>query len=202
MVARLLNAFVESFSIFGEHVEQHASVGIEVWVESRTHHNEIFQHADLAFCAATREGNRHHAVWDHATCLQSVSHVALIQELSDSFEAGEIVMHDQPIIDMTTKDLVGFESLMRKQRSELGWLPPKVFIPLAEQSDLIFEPRVRHLRGPGAAHEWALNNARRIESSVTVNILDHQFQEVGLVLMIEGALRTSDLSPARLVEIT
>ena len=48
-------------------------------------------------------------------------------------------MHYQPIVDLATTEVVGFEALMRWQHPERGWVPPDVFIPLAEQSDLIFE---------------------------------------------------------------
>ena len=48
-------------------------------------------------------------------------------------------MYYQPIVDLTTSEVVGFEALMRWQHPERGQVPPDVFIPLAEQSDLIFE---------------------------------------------------------------
>ena len=48
-------------------------------------------------------------------------------------------MQYQPIVDLTTSELVGFEALMRWQHPKWGQVPPEVFIPLAEQSDLIFE---------------------------------------------------------------
>ena len=48
-------------------------------------------------------------------------------------------MHYQPIADLTTSEVVGFEALMRWNHPERGWVPPNDFIPLAEQSDLILE---------------------------------------------------------------
>ncbi len=69
----------------------------------------------------------------------AVSRFALVQELRQAFNAGELAMHYQPIADLTTSEVVGFEALMRWKHAERGWVPPNDFIPLAEQSDLILE---------------------------------------------------------------
>ena len=70
---------------------------------------------------------------------QAVDRFALVQELRQALHAGDLAMHYQPIVDLATTEVVGFEALMRWQHADRGWVTPDVFIPLAEQSDLIFE---------------------------------------------------------------
>ena len=113
-------------------------------------------------------------------------------------------MHYQPIVDLTTSEVVGFEALMRWQHPKWGQVPPDVFIPLAEQSDLIFE------LGSFALHEaarqamsWERTGAQASQPYVTVNLSARQFHDPELLSMIEEALTTSGLAPERLVlEIT
>ena len=70
---------------------------------------------------------------------QAVSHFELVQELRRALQNGELSMHYQPIVDLQSARVVGFEALMRWQHPERGWVPPNSFIPLAEQSELILE---------------------------------------------------------------
>jgi EAL domain-containing protein (putative c-di-GMP-specific phosphodiesterase class I) len=70
-------------------------------------------------------------------------------------QAGDLSMHCQPSVDLTTLDVVGFEGLILWRHRERGWIPPDLFIALAEQSQLILEPgsfahakpRERRVRG-------------------------------------------------------
>ena len=83
-------------------------------------------------------------------------------------------------------------------------VPPNVFIPLAEQSDLILDLGFFALRDAVMeASSWKLSDGGTSELFVTVNLSARQFHDIGLVPMIENALRTSGLGPGRLVlEIT
>ncbi len=113
---------------------------------------------------------------------------------------GDLAMHYQPIVDLATSEVVGFEALMRWDHPERGWVPPDVFIPLAEQSDLIVDLGAFALReATTAASGWNRDD----ECFVTVNVSARQFSDPGLVDTIKTALGQSGLVPSRLVlEIT
>jgi EAL domain-containing protein (putative c-di-GMP-specific phosphodiesterase class I) len=93
---------------------------------------------------------------------------------------------------------------MRWWHSERGWVLPSDLLPLAEQSDLFLELGAFAIRGAViAASSWQSAGGPGAGPYVTVNLSALQFGDPGLVSMIEGALRTSGLSPGRLViEIT
>jgi diguanylate cyclase (GGDEF)-like protein len=136
---RLLEALAEPFFIAGVRVEQHSSIGVVVSDGTRANNSECVQDADVALYEAKREGKGHFVVFESSMHQQAASRFALIQELRHALQGGELSMHYQPIVDLVTTDIVGFEALMRWRHPQRGWVPPSVFIPLAEQSELILE---------------------------------------------------------------
>ena len=197
IAGRLLTALDEPFTFDDVHLEQHASVGIVVWDSKSTNTNvELIQNADASMYEAKRRGHGHLVVFTPEIRQEAVSRFALVLELRQ--------MHYQPIIDLSTSEVVGFEALMRWPHPARGWVPPDVFIPIAEQSDLILE------LGAFAMHE-AVTAASAWESQsnvtklpyVTVNLSAHQFHDRDLIPMIERELELSGLDPERLIlEVT
>jgi EAL domain-containing protein (putative c-di-GMP-specific phosphodiesterase class I) len=131
------------------------------------------------------------------------SRFTLNQDLRQSINNGELSMHYQPIMDLETQEMVGFEALMRWDHPQRGVIGPDVFIPLAEQSDMILELGAFALREATAdASSWALNSFD-ILPYVSVNLAAQQLNDARLMTMIDDALGTSGLAPERLVlEIT
>ena len=136
---RLLSTLVEPFSFAGAIVDQHASLGVVVWDKTSKSTTEVVQSADVALYEAKRQGKGHLVVYSSGMHQQAVGRFTLAQELERALNADELSMHYQPIINLSTNDVVGFEALMRWQHPEQGQIPPNVFIPLAEESDLILE---------------------------------------------------------------
>ena len=201
---RLLGVLAEPFSLAGTRVQQHASIGVVVLKAKSKNWADIIQNADAALYEAKRQGKGHHVVFTPTMREQAVSRFELLQDLGQSLAAGELSMHYQPIVDLTTNELVGFEALMRWQHPRWGQVPPEVFIPLAERSDLIFE------LGAFALHEavrqagsWERTGAQQSLPYVTVNLSARQFHDPELLAVVEEALQASALAPKRLVlEIT
>ena len=110
-----------------------------VWDSDSPDNVELVQNADAAMYEAKRQGHGHVIMFTDGIGQEAVNRFALVQELRHAMTSGELMMHYQPIIDLATTAVVGFEALMRWHHLERGWVPPDVFIPLAEQSDLILE---------------------------------------------------------------
>jgi diguanylate cyclase (GGDEF)-like protein/PAS domain S-box-containing protein len=203
---RLLGALNEPFTFDGVHVEQRASVGIVVWdgKSTNTDNVELIQNADASMYEAKRRGHGHVIVFTPEIRYEAVSRFALLQELRHAVGSDELQMYYQPIINLTTSEVVGFEALMRWHHPERGWIPPDVFIPLAEQSDLILELGAFAMHeSVTAARAWKPQDNQSILPYVTVNLSAHQFHDRDLVPMIERELALSGLDPSRLIlEVT
>ena len=110
----------------------------------------------------------------------------------------QITLSYQPIVDMTSEGLTGFEALMRWTHPERGAIAPTTFIPVAEESGLILALGRWALRT--ACHQasaWNLKAPKPI--TVTVNLSARQLQDEALPLDVEAALRESGLPATNLI---
>jgi diguanylate cyclase (GGDEF)-like protein/PAS domain S-box-containing protein len=204
LASRLLGVFNEPIPIPGTQLEIHASIGVVVWDGTTTDYTQVVQNADSAMYEAKRRGKGHYVIFSPNMEQQAVSRFALAQELRHALHAGELSMHYQPILSLESSTIVGFEALMRWQHPERGWVPPSVFISLAEQSDLILELGAFALReAVAAASTWKQLDGQVDGPFVTVNFSSRQFHDPELLSMIVTSLMSSGLSPECLViEIT
>ena len=203
LAERLISVIAEPYNVAGFQIEQRASIGIVIWDATCTSFSETIQNVDSALYEAKRNVRGHHVVFTPTMHQNAVSRFSLVQELRQAFNAGDLAMHYQPIADLVSKEVVGFEALMRWFHPERGWVPPNDFIPLAEQSDLILELGSFALRESILeASRWAARS-RMLRPYVTVNLSAHQFLDPGLVPTIERLLREVALPPEFLIlEIT
>jgi EAL domain-containing protein (putative c-di-GMP-specific phosphodiesterase class I) len=135
---------------------------------------------------------------------EAVSRFAIVQELRHALGSGHVAMHYQPIFDLASASIVGFEALMRWQHPDRGWIPPDVFIPLAEQSDLILELGVFAMRTAiEAASTWDVTDETKGLPYVTVNLSARQFHDPGLVPFLQVELNRCGVDAKRLIlEVT
>jgi diguanylate cyclase (GGDEF)-like protein/PAS domain S-box-containing protein len=204
IAARILDTLAEPISIDGSLLELHASVGVVVFDATSADHAELIRDADVAMFEAKRKTKGHHVVFTPRMHQQLASQFTMLQELRSSLGSGDLAMHYQPVVDLSTTGIIGFEALMRWQHADRGWVPPATFIPLAEQSELIY-----------VLGSFALNEAAQVASGwveatdadvapyIGVNLSARQFHDPGLVAKVDEALDRSGLAPSRLIiEIT
>ena len=115
-----------------------------------------------------------------------------------AIENGEFTPHFQPLVDLRTGDLYGFELLARWLRPERGWIPPDEFIPLAERDGWI-DLLMRELLRKGFSAFAALPGSL----ALSINISPVQLRNLSLPAQIERIASSAGLSVDRLiVEIT
>ena len=201
---RLLDALTESFFVSGTQVEQHASIGVTVSDVTTSETTDFVQNADVALYEAKREGKGRSVLFTPSMHQQAVDRFELVRELRQALHSGDLKMHYQPIIDLATTEIVGFEALMRWHHPVRGWVPPNVFILAAEQSDLILDLGYFALReAVAAASSWRQSVDQAKDLYVSVNLSARQFHDPGLVSIIETVLADHQLTRDQLIiEIT
>jgi diguanylate cyclase (GGDEF)-like protein/PAS domain S-box-containing protein len=204
VATRLLEAFDEPFVIAGLRIEQRASIGVALWDPTAADPSECLRDADVALYEAKRLGKRRHVVFTASMRQRSIDRFALQRDLKVALRTDALEMHYQPIVYLTTAEVVGFESLMRWHDPERGWVSPATFIPLAEESGLIIELGHLALRKVSTAMEsWRPNFAHHAPPFITINLSARQFHDPRLIgdvrLSLErGAFNADDL----ILEIT
>jgi EAL domain-containing protein (putative c-di-GMP-specific phosphodiesterase class I) len=185
-------------------LQQHASMGIVLWDATRVDSAELIQNANEALRESKGLNRGSYTLFADRMHERAVGRFTLVQELRKALLSGEVSMNYQPIVDLTSTRVVGFEALMRWRHPQRGFIPPDIFIPLAETSDLIIELGAFALHeAANAARSWDRDDTQEKSPYVTVNLSAHQFRHRDLLTTIEGVLLSSGLSPNRLIlEIT
>jgi len=201
---RLLSVVAEPFLVAGTRLNQHVSIGVVVHDFNDMDNEELLLNADTAMYGAKRQGKSRCVLFTSEMHDQASGRLELLRDLRRALPAKEISMHYQPLVGLATEEIVGFEALMRWRHPTIGPVPPDVFIPLAEQSDLIVELGSFALdEAIASAASWPPIAGGVRLAYVSVNLSARQFRDPELLSRIEGALASSGLAPQRLVlEIT
>ena len=98
---------------------------------------ELRHNSHLAMHAKGEAGKADFSFFDQAMAEQEQERLQLTKALKNAISNNELILHFQPKIDLTTEQITGAEALVRWISPEHGFVPPTVFIPLAEQAGVI-----------------------------------------------------------------
>jgi diguanylate cyclase (GGDEF)-like protein len=195
---RAIEAVGKPYQIDGREMVIGTSVGIAVGPTNGTTADQLMRNADLALYRAKGDGRRTYRFFEADMDAQMQVRRALEDDLRKALPAGEFELHYQPVVDLKSNDISGFEALIRWGHPENGLIPPARFISLAEEIGFIVP-----------LGEWAIRQACAAAAQwpgklkVAVNLSPVQFRGPGLVEVVVGALAASGLPAERLeLEIT
>ena len=201
IVIRLLRTISEPIMLEGRPITLTASAGIAICDERHERSRDLLRDASLAMHRAKEMGKGRYAVFNHEMRSHALELWNLETALRTAIANEELQLWYQPIVDVTTRRVESFESLIRWEHPDYGWVSPAKFIPLAEESGLITE-----------IDKWVLNTAcrtieqwRRLGKTVrlNVNISSRHFSEANLFESVRDAISAVDIPPEALrLEIT
>jgi diguanylate cyclase (GGDEF)-like protein/PAS domain S-box-containing protein len=197
LCTRLLTALVEPFELDGHEIIITASVGVALAPSDAEEPGRLLQYADVALYRAKAEGRNTFRFFEPEMDGRLQARRALERDLRTALVRGELEVHYQIQVDARAEQPVGVEALARWHHPERGWVPPKEFIPVAEETGLILLLGEQVLR-TACAHAVAWPKVR-----LSVNLSPVQFRHGDLVGLIRRALQESGLEANRLeLEIT
>ncbi|HSK71724.1 MAG TPA: EAL domain-containing protein, partial [Pyrinomonadaceae bacterium] len=191
------------YTLNGRQVFTSVSIGIAVGNSRYNEAEDILRDADIAMYHA-KESEKHYAVFDQNMHTRAVTLMQLETDLRYALERNEMITFYQPIIDLQTIELIGFEALMRWQHPQRGLVPPFEFIPVSETTGLIVPLTLWILRDAcEQIVKWQQRSPSNKNLIVSVNLSGKHFAQPNLVEQIQKILRETGLKPEHLkLEIT
>lgn len=175
-----------------------ASLGLAVFPFDGGNYEDLIRSADLALYAAKGGGRGQFRFYSRELHSEAKRRRRIEEDLRDALRNDQLYLVYQPIIDARTHQVVSLEALVRWKHPELGEIPPAVFIPVADEANLI-----------GPLGDWVLRRACAQAAEwpaairIAVNVSAAQFENDGFASAVAQALAHSGLVPNRLeLEVT
>lgn len=198
LASKIIQIVSQPYAIEDKRATIGTSIGIAIAPYDGLDKQDIIHNSDLALYAAKNGGRGQFRFYSADLKDEAEERRVLEEGLRDALTNEMLELHYQPVVRTADHMVVTFEALMRWDHPERGNIGPDVFVPIAEESDLINEL--------GA---WALNRACRDAMQwpksvrVAVNVSAAQFTHSDLIAIVTDALESSGLEPNRLeLELT
>ncbi|WFU45351.1 EAL domain-containing protein [Bradyrhizobium sp. CB82] len=198
LAKRLLEAIADPYLLEGHSVVIGASIGIAMAPGDGDESEKLLKSADMALSRAKTDARGAFAFFEAALHAKAQSRRKIEVELRDAIQNDVLRPFYQPLIDLASGRITGFEALVRWPHAERGMVSPAEFIPVAEDTGLI-----NPLGGLMLRRACMDAAAWPDDVRVAVNLSPLQFRSGSLLSMVTEALKHSGLPPRRLeLEIT
>ena len=198
LAERLVEILGAPYTVQGHQLNIGVSIGIAVAPDDGEDPDQLLRNADMALYRAKEDGRSTYRFFEIGMDARVQARRLLEIDLRAALTRQEFEVYYQPIHELKTDQITGFEALIRWKHPLRGIISPLDFIPLAEETGLI-----------GPIGDWILRKACMDAAGwskdvrVAVNLSPIQFKNPNLVQSVTSALAVSRLAPDRLeLEIT
>jgi len=196
---RIVTAFAEPFTLAAGSVLSTATIGVATTEESADV-DELLRHADLALYAAKAAGKRQWRRYQPILSAGMIRRRVVQAALETAVKNSEFSLVYQPIVDLASGQVAGFESLVRWRHAQWGMMQPSQFIELAEETGHIVPLGSWVLRQAATiVAQWIRRNTRPVPLYVSVNVSARQFRDPGFVDGVRRVLAETGLAPSALM---
>ena len=198
------HSFSKPFSLGDREVFASASMGIAHSDNDYKTPEEILRDSELAMYRAKRDGKAQSIVFEKRFRQSTLSPIDLDTDLRRALDRDEMELHYQPIISMRDRSISGFEALLRWSHRSRGAISPNEFIPLAEETGLIYDLGQWVLKK--ACEQiagWNKDKSKEEQLEISINLSGRQFSDPNLVVGIVENIEKSGFNAEFLkIEIT
>jgi len=208
VAAKMIRAIARPFDLGSRELVVGASVGLTLYpndvpleMEVEEAATLLLSNADMAMYQAKARGRNQFQFFEPRTQAEIRLSLALEQDLRRALENDELVLYYQPIVEMPENRIVSVEALLRWNHPRRGMVPPDQFIPLAEETGLIYE--IGNWVIVTACKEVRRWHEKGLRVGLSVNVSARQRERGFSVKKLRALLEESGFDPAYLtLEIT
>lgn len=200
--SQIIDYFKNPLDLEGKIVYVSMSIGIAVYPENGVSSNILIKNSDIAMYKSKDTGKNKFTLFDSKMEEELNRNTLILEILRNAIENREIYIQYQPLFELSSNNIIGFEALMRIKNKHLGSLSPIEFIPIAEESGLIIELSSWLIR-EACRFNKGLIDLGAVPRPVSVNISSIQINRPGFVALLSEILNETQLPPEYLeLEIT
>jgi diguanylate cyclase (GGDEF)-like protein/PAS domain S-box-containing protein len=201
---RLQQELKRPFMVKGKEVFAPASFGVVLNTREYDQPEDIIRDADAAMYHAKENGKAQYKIFDKTLHKKALHLLERETDLRKAIHRDEFENHYQPIVDLQTSCLVGFESLIRWNHPQLGLIYPDSFISIAEETGLIV-PMTQMIAEQACSHlcHWQDQLQNELKLTMNINLSSKHFLSPTLLDDIKEILNKTGMPPEQLkLEIT
>jgi len=196
---RILSAISEPLLVETQELRTSASVGIALSTTEHARPEDPLGEADVAMRRAKALGSSRCEVFDEAMHTRAVNRLKLEAELREAAERDQFRVYYQPVVQLETRRITGFEVLLRWQHPEQGLISPYEFINPADDTGLLSSTgQWLILRACQQMRAWKNENPAAQAVDISVNVSGKQVANARFVTDVKAALHETGVEPSRL----
>ncbi|TVQ58533.1 MAG: EAL domain-containing protein [Spirulina sp. DLM2.Bin59] len=201
-VARILASFTASFWVESCEIFITVSIGVAKTTQPDQDGERLFQDADTAMYQAKLRGKSSYQIFDSQMHVAMLQRLTLENDLQLALKQSDFIVHYQPIFDLRTEQLAGFEALIRWRHPSRGLVSPGEFIPSMEMTGLIVSVGLWVLRQACEQLKiWHRRGGPKLTMSVNLSV--RQFTSPTLLADVDQILMETGVDPTAIkLEIT
>ena len=200
--SRITEAMSAPVIVDGRPLVTTASIGVSLYPRDGADMGELLRHSDTAMYQAKDRGRNNFQLFSPIMARRLKERMAIETSLRTAIQAGQLDVHYQPIVDISTRRVVALESLLRWKHPSHGFIPPERFVAVAEEAGLIV-PIGEFVLARAVEDIARWRQAGCVQVPVAVNISAVQLQRSNLPATITALTQTHNVSPKMLqLELT
>jgi len=204
LAERMMEAMRRPFQVAGTELMTSASIGITFSALGYTNPEDVLRDADTAMYKAKGAGKARYALFDASLHTEVADRLRLEGDLRHAIDEGRLTVAYQPVVDLASGRISGFEALVRWQHPRDGTISPAAFLPIAEEAglmlkltDFVMHCACRQLR------DWQQLDPAYADLTMNVNVSGHDLSHASFVARVTRALVESGVHPQHLcIELT
>lgn len=195
----IIMSFNEPFNIEDNFINITLSIGISIYPDHGRNTDELLRHSDIAMYKVKSQGRNDYYFFNNLINEEIITRVNIEKLLKKALDNNEFVLYYQPQVNITTKEIDGFEALIRWISPELGTVSPYKFINIAEETGFII-PLGEWILKSACSYIQALNERKSTSYKISVNISVIQFLQDNFTDIVNKVLNETNL-PSSLLEL-